>query len=590
MEQPSAERWPEIEALLDAALDLPPDARSDFLDRAAPDPVVGAAAARLLQARKRVEHFLERPATWLAASLLASTGGTDAGAPLPTPQQVGPYRVVRELGHGGMGAIFLAERADPQLRQRVALKLVRGVTTEPLVRRFLEERQILASLDHPNIARLLDGGITADGLPWFAMEYIEGTAIDRYCDEHGLGIGARLALFLRVCDAVQYAHRNLVVHRDLKPSNILVTDAGWVKLLDFGIAKLLASGGDAAAARLTQSGPPPMTPLYASPEQIRGETVSTATDVYALGVLLYNLLTGQPAYQIANHSPHEIARVILQEEAKPPSAVAARASRGRLRGDLDTIVLTALRKEPERRYATAEQLAADVRRHVEGQPVRARPDTWGYRTGKFVRRHRAGVAAALVFAGLLVGYGVTVTMQANRVAREAAKTERVKEFLVSLFTHAMPAVTKGSDPTASELVERGARRVAVELADQPEIQAEMMMLLGRVYLTMGRYDAAIAQLEPALAIRRRLQPGLSRDAAATAQLLAEALHYQGRFADADTLLREVIEAQQRLFGAESAQVGATLNDLGDLLHTRGEYAAAEEHLRQRVGHPDRRHR
>lgn len=580
MEHASAERWRQIEELLDAALDLPPDARTAFLDSAAADTGVRADVLRLLAAHERVEPFLQRPAAEFAASLLVGDDDGASSGPSAIPERIGPYRVLGEAGEGGMGTVYLAERDDPQLRQRVALKLVRGgMAAASLVRRFLAERQILASLDHPNIARLLDGGLTEEGLPWFAMEYVEGTPIDRYCADRRLDIAARLRLFLRVCDAVQYAHRKLVVHRDLKPSNILVTEDGRVKLLDFGIAKLLAGEAGAQAGELTQAGLRPMTPGYASPEQIRGEAVSTASDVYALGVLLYTLLAGQHPYLTPGRPQHEIARAILEEEPEPPSAVAGEGGRRRLRGDLDTIVRAAMRKEPERRYATAERFAADIRRHLAGLPVSARPDTWRYRTGKFVRRHRAGVAGAVLFAALLVGYGITVTVHVERIAREAAKTEQVRDFLLSLFTPANPGVTQGREPTASELVEQGARRVATELAGQPAIQAEMMTTLGQVYVTLGRYETASEQLEAALAIRRRLYRRPSEAVARTAQLLSSALHFGGRLAEAEVLLREVLEIRRQLYGEKDWRVGTILTDLGDLLHTRGELADAEEHLR-----------
>jgi eukaryotic-like serine/threonine-protein kinase len=588
MERTAADRWRRIEALLDAALDLPVDAREAFLEgegAGAADPELGAEVRRLLAGDRRIERFLERPAAALAASLLAgggAEGNADGGDGVTeaVPERIAGYRIVREAGQGGMGTVFLAERDDPDLRQRVALKLVRGaVATRPLVRRFLEERRILASLDHPNIARLLDGGITDAGVPWFAMEYVEGIPIERYCAARELGVVARLHLFLGVCEAVQYAHRNLVVHRDLKPSNILVTDEGRVKLLDFGIARLLASDEAGEAGELTRAGLHPMTPGYASPEQIRGEAVSTASDVYSLGVLLYTLLAGRHPYVDAARPPHEVARAVLEEAPAPASAVVAGSAGRRLRGDLDTIVATAMRKEPERRFATVEALATDVRRHLAGRPVSARPDTWRYRAGKFVGRNRAGVAASAAFVALLAGYGVSLAVHADRIAREAARTEQVRDFLLSLFTHANPGVSQGRELTASELVELGARRVATELSGQPEIQAEMMTTLGQVYGTLGRYPEAREQLEAALAIRRRLHPAPSEAVARTAQLLSDALHFHGRTAEAEVLVREVLEMRRRLHGERDWRVGIIHTDLGDLLHTRGELAEAEAHLR-----------
>jgi eukaryotic-like serine/threonine-protein kinase len=582
MEDPSAARWRQIEDLLDAALDLPPSSRPAFIDREAADDDVRAAVMRLLAAEERLEPFLARPAAEIAAPLFAGDDAS-AGGVMFVPERIGPYRVLGEAGKGGMGTVFLAERDDPQLRQRVALKLVRSeVTARSVIRRFIEERQILASLEHAHIARLLDGGITEHGLPWFAMEYVEGVPIDEYCRDRHLDIAARLQLFLQVCDAVQYAHSKLVVHRDLKPSNILVTGPGVVKLLDFGIAKLLADEAGVDARDITQAGVRPMTPGYASPEQVRGGAVSTASDVYALGVLLYTLLTGRHPYLSAGRQPHEVARAVLEDDPEPPSAVAPHGSRRRIRGDLDTIVAMAMRKDPEVRYATAEQLAADIRRHLAGLPVSGQPPTWPYRAGKFVRRHRAGVAGAAVLAMSVVGYGITVTLHAERIAREAAKSEQVRDFLLSLFTHANPGVTQGREPALSELVEEGARRVATELSGQPEIQAEMMTTLGEVYLTLGHYEAANEQLEAALAIQRRVHSRPNETMARTAQLLSGGFHFGGRLMEAEALGREVLAMRRLLHGENDWRVGSILNDLGDLLHTRGELVEAEGHLRQAV--------
>jgi eukaryotic-like serine/threonine-protein kinase len=578
VDPPPRERWRQVEELLDAALDLAPEDRAAFLaESAAGDTDVRAEAGRLLAADGLVDRFLVRPAAEFAAPLLAAAAVELDSEPFPT--RIGPYRVLREAGRGGMGTVFLGERDDPDLPQRVALKLVRpGLAIGTLAQRFIEERRILASLDHPNIARLLDGGITDGGVPWFAMEYVEGTPIDRYCADRRLSVRERLHLFLRVCEAVQHAHRSLVVHLDLKPANILVTDEGRVKLLDFGIARLLGAGARMEPKESAQAGLRPMTPAYASPEQIRGDPVSTATDVYALGILLYTLLAGRHPYLKPGRYACDAGRAILEEVAGPPSA-AGEGPRRPLRGDLDAIVCMAMRKEPERRYGTAEQLAADILRHLAGRPVRARPGTWRYRSGKFVRRHAAGVTASFGFAALLVGYAVTATVHAERVAQEAARTEQVKDFLLSLFTHANPGVTQGREPTASELVDRGAARVSTELADQPALQAEMMTTLGQVYVTLGRYEPAVELLKGALAIRRGLPQVPHEAVARTGTLLSEALHYQGRTGEAEVLAREVLTVRRKLHGEDHWRVGIVLTDLGDLLHTRGNLVEAEEQLR-----------
>ncbi|MDF2776434.1 MAG: protein kinase, partial [Geminicoccaceae bacterium] len=357
----TGERWREMNRLLDLALDRAPGERAEILDReCAGDAPLRTAVDRMLRACDDSKGFLEdEPAPAFAAPIVAASLTSNREQPSRSVEglRVGAYRVVREAGHGGMGVVYLAERADDQYQHRVALKLMRGgaapVADEHLARRFLEERQILATLEHPGIARLLDGGVTDDGLPWFAMEYVEGTAIDRYCDTHGLTIDERLTLFSDVCHAVAFAHRNLVVHRDLKPSNILVTEQGEVKLLDFGIAKLLARMENGAEdAPPTQTASRALTPAYASPEQIRGDRVATASDVYSLGVILYELLTGKRPYAPSGRSPHEVERAVLDEPVEPPSIVAPERLRRALRGDLDAIVLAAMRKEPERRYAS----------------------------------------------------------------------------------------------------------------------------------------------------------------------------------------------------------------------------------------------
>jgi len=360
----------------------------------------------LLRAFADADSSFDRPFCDFRCQLEGSSAETDE----PLPEAIGPYRILRLLGHGGMGRVYLAERTDSD-RQRVAVKVLkRGLNSCALVRRFHSERQILSRLEHPFIARILDGGSTADGRPYLVMEHVDGLPIDRYCDEHDLDVGARLELMRKVCEAVQLAHRNLVVHRDLKPANILVTAAGDPKLLDFGIAKLLRPEAFPTVPA-TAPGLIPMTPHYASPEQARGEPVTTASDVYSLGVLLYELLTSHRPHQVTTGDPSEVARTVCGQEPRQPSMVIFRPDRQhwsrRLRGDVDTIVLTALRQEPERRYASVEQLAEDIRRHLAGRPVLARPDVLACRIREVLRRHRRGVqlsAAALAAAIALLLY------------------------------------------------------------------------------------------------------------------------------------------------------------------------------------------
>ena len=366
--------------------------------------------------------------------------------------RVGPYRIVREIGRGGMGTVYLAIRAGEEVRQRAAIKLVQqGGDSQSILHRFRHERQILASLDHPNIARFLDGGTTADGVPWLALDYVEGMPIDEYCDRHLLSTVDRLRLFRSVCSAVQHAHQNLVVHRDLKPSNILITADGTPKLLDFGIAKILNPGLSLHTVDPTIAGAQMMTPGYASPEQVRGETITTASDIYSLGVVLYELLTGHRPYQLSSLSPHEVARVVCEQEPVKPSTVVTRTATGEqgvasaaitpevvgrkrseppaklrrgLVGDLDNIVLMALRKDPQRRYASVEQFSADINRHLEGMPVVARTDTFGYRAQKFVGRNKLAVAAAALLLLTLAGGVVATSWQAHVARTERARAQQ----------------------------------------------------------------------------------------------------------------------------------------------------------------------
>jgi serine/threonine-protein kinase len=602
-----ADEWQRLNRVLDPALELPLEQRAAFLDRAcAGDPALRTRAERLLQACQQAEHFLDEPAPLFAASLLEhsvpeSIDPTDVG------MQVGPYRLVRELGHGGMGAVYLAERADDQFRHRVALKLIRRGMDNHAIRRFMEERQILASLSHPNIARLLDGGVTGDRLPYFAMEYVEGTRIDHYCDTRRLAVTARLDLFVRVCQAVQYAHRNLIVHRDLKPSNILVADDGQVKLLDFGIAKLLATREP--RTELTQPGIRLMTPEYASPEQVRGDPISTASDVYALGVLLYELLTGHHPYGAPGQ--YDVHRAILEQDPPCPSVAVSRTLtpeggvavtparvsdarnssidklRRALRGDLDTIVLRAMTKEPERRYATAEQLAADIERHRAGLPVVARRDTHGYRAQKFVRRHPFSVAAVAAFVLLLVGFSAVATIQsarlraeAERVRSERDKAQQVTGFLTEMFNMSDPLGGRGNALRAREVLDAGAARIERDLNNQPELQAQLMKTVGGAYYGLGLYGPARQLLTSALALRQATHGEDDPEVSSTMNVLALVLLDDGDYRGAEDMYRRTLAVRRRTLGARDARIARTLNGLGLVLRAKGDFEAAEALLRE----------
>jgi eukaryotic-like serine/threonine-protein kinase len=527
--------------------------------------------------------------------------------------RIGAYRVLRELGRGGMGTVYLAVRADEQFQKRVAIKIVSGgLVGEEAVRRFRRERQILASLDHANIAKLLDGGTTEDGWPYLVMEYVEGQALNLYCSSRQLSTADRLALFRIVCAAVQYAHSNLVVHRDIKPGNVLVTADGAPKLLDFGVAKLLnpeISGEPMTATGLA------LTPEYASPEQARGEPITTASDVYSLGVLLYELLTGQRPYRLKSREVLEVLRAVCEEEPQKPSTAVARTLdsaatkevvsaapggeghapatveklRRRLRGDLDNIILMALRKEPQRRYSSVEALSEDIRRHLAGLPVTATASTFAYRSGKFIRRHKASVAFGTLAAALVLFFGVAATVQSARLARERNqvaterdratrerdRAEKVAQFLVGLFKASQPSVAQGRSVTARELLDTGAARTRTELGDQPDARAALLHAIGDTYMSLGANDQARPLLEEALAERRRLYPGDHTDVASTLSRLGVLLHIQGDVDGAERLYREVLAMRRRLRGGPHPEVASSLTALASVLRDKGKLDAAE---------------
>lgn len=512
----------------------------------------------------------------------------------PPLEKVGVWRLLRPIGRGGMGTVWLAARDDGEFEQQAALKLVHGTLHDPAaLQRFELERQILARLGHPEIASLLDGGRTEDGHPYLVMEYVDGQRIDWHCDAHRLGIDERLALFQRVCRAVDHAHRNLIVHRDLKPANIFVTPEGQVKLLDFGIAKVLEPGrspAEPATRTLAQM----LTPEYASPEQVRGEPIGIASDVYQLGLLLYELLTGCRAHRITAWTPVELERAICEREPAPPStvelSVEAAAARGttpqalrrRLRGELDTLVLAALRKEPGRRYSSAARLAEDIERFRRGLPIEARTDTWTYRTRKFVGRHALGVAAAAVIALLVVGYAATVTWQAGRLADqrdraalEARKARQVSDFLTGLFEAADPERSRGEELTANELVAAGVERVEEELGQEPEVLAEMLGVLGTVSFSLGSYHQADQLLTRSSTLLAELHP-VDHPALADAwQREAQGASALDDFERAERLGRAALAMRERLDGPRHPQVADALSGLATTLHMGGNSAEAE---------------
>ncbi len=591
-----SERWERIQSLFLAALDRGPTEGAAFLDEAcADDPALRREVETMLKAHED-SHALAIENRLLDAEPLDVP---DPEALLGT--RIGPYRLQRLLGQGGMGEVYLALRDDAQYQQQVALKLVRpGLHTADIARRFRAERQILARLTHPHIARLLDGGMADDGRPYLVMEYVDGVPLTTFCDAHRLSIEERLRLFEKVCGAVQFAHRNLIVHRDLKPSNILVTEEGEVKLLDFGIAKLLDPEATAMSVAMTRADLRLMTPEYAAPEQVRGEAVTTATDVYALGVLLYELLTGHRPYRLPGRVQAEIERVICEVEPTRPSTVvteevevhrqdgttetltpqrvgaARRTPVGRLqrllRGDLDNIVMMALRKEAERRYASAGQLGEDVDRYLAGRPVIAQKDTLGYRARTFIRRNRVGVGVALAFVLLLIGFSGVTAWQARTVAqeRDAAQTERDKaeqvvQVLVNLFASSNPTIVPGGDTLrVGEFLEQGEARMLEELKDQPEIQARMKQVLGDVYSVRSQFDRARTLLEEALAQQRALKGPQDPTAAGMLHSLALLTMKTGDMKTAEAMFRESMTLHRAIFGDRHERVAQSMQDLAGI--------------------------
>lgn len=583
------ERWQRIKKLFAETEVLAPEERAQYLDtHCDDDAALRAEVEALLGVGEKSENYF---------SDLARRAGLSGLSGDALGRQVGAYRLLQLLGHGGMGAVYLAERADQQFEKRVAIKLVPfAVWGEEARERFVQERQILARLEHPNIARLLDGGVSEDGVPYLVMEYVEGKPLDAYCEDKRLGIEARFDLFLTVCGAVAYAHRNLIIHRDLKPVNILVTDDGTVKLLDFGIAKLIGPQADADAT-LTRLGSRPLTPAYASPELLHGQGITTASDVYALGVLLYKLLCGRLPYDVSGLSEVESIQKVcetmpqLPSRLEPVGAVPER-KRHRLAGDLDMISMMALRKEPERRYGSVEQLADDVRRHLADMPVRARPDTKGYRLSRFIKRHRIGVVASAALIALAVAsgvlittYAIRVTHQKNQIAQERNKAEQERnkaqqeeKFMVDLFDAADPNTARGKTITARELLDRGAARIEKELAHQPALQADLLEQMGTIYQNLSLYKPSEKLLEKALNMRTMLYGAFDAKTETSMEGLAALYIAMGYYDNAEKLYKQALSASSHLKVDKGMAESRILLSLGDLYTQEGKFKEANDSL------------
>jgi serine/threonine-protein kinase len=573
------DRLARLERVVHEALESPAEERAERLAAlCAGDEALLREAESLMMHAPASKEFLETPC-------LARLAGDNFDADM-SGERVGVYRLERRIGVGGMGAVYLGVREGDQ--RRFAIKLIRpGLASPEVLRRFRDERRTLAQLDHPNIARLLDGGTDGAGRPFLVMEFVDGQALPAFCDARGLDVRARLEVFLKVCDALAYAHRNLVVHRDLKPANILVADGGEPKLVDFGIASVLEGEGGVAA---TRTGLRPLTPEYASPEQVRGEPITTASDVYSLGVVLYELLAGVRPYEIGTGTWAEAERTVCQTEPTAPSVAAGRGSdKGanqlaeRLRGDLDTVVMKALRKEASARYASVDELAEDIRRYLERRPVLAHRPSRVYRARRFVSRHQAPVAVAS--AGVLLG-AVFIVVIVQQSSARAAQRDRaigalrrarvVSEFWEGLLDAVRPGEA-GHDVLVRELLDEAAGRTPTGLGEAPRDRASLEGVIGRAYLALGELEPAEGHLRRALEQWTGEAGSRSPEAIDAANDVAEVLYEQGRSAEAEELLSPYLDAALALEPDPDGLGALTLNNLGALASARGDLDAAEAH-------------
>jgi eukaryotic-like serine/threonine-protein kinase len=544
----------QMQECFERALELDPMQRDEYLHSVEGEDAELAIRVRsLLAAHARTGSELESPISSDAVLLLDPSTDRWIG------ERVGVYEISRRIGAGGMGTVYEATRADDQYHQRVAIKLLnQHATGAATLQRFRRERQILANLHHPHIASLLDGGVTADGHPYFAMEYIEGEPITHWCDARSAPIARRLELFRQVCSAVQYAHQSLVIHRDLKPANILVTVDGAVKLLDFGIAKLMPSetGDELSDLPTTRIGSRAFTPDYAAPEQLLGLPVGTRADVYALGVVLYELLAGVRPYELRGKSAAQAERIVSDVTPTRPSQVLAAdrsarlaersmaRARARIEGDLDAIILKALRKEPERRYGSADELSADVGNYLAGRPVAARPERMGYLLGKLVRRRRVeAVAVGLVIVSTVAGV-ITTSLEARSAERERARSAEITNFLTTMLGAANPA-SFGRNVQVREVLDSAVVR-ADQLDARPEFEAEIRGIIGGTYLALGEFELGETQHRRAVAALERVGPSAERSKAFALTQLSTALEFQGRYAAADSVLQSASAMFDRL--------------------------------------------
>jgi eukaryotic-like serine/threonine-protein kinase len=565
-------RWDQIQALFHEAVMVPSIERRNFLQtRCGDDPdLVAEVLALLVEDDPSGTFVLDRGVAHLARHVFNSSN-------LPPGLEFGPYRIQHAIGEGGMGVVYLAHRED--LGAVVAIKILRDAWLSPARReRFASEQRVLAQLNHPSIARLYDADTLTDGTPWFAMEYVAGVPLTEYCASRRIGLRERLLLFRAVCEAVQHAHQHAVIHRDLKPSNILVKDDGTIRLLDFGIAKQMDGMNTPADLQRTRTALRLMTPAYAAPEQIRGDATGVFTDVYALGVILYELLAGELPFETSSRTPGELEASIIHGEPRKPSTLPSRVPARKAEwADLGVLCLTAMRREPERRYASADALMRDVDHFLNGEPLAARPDALGYRTSKFLRRNRAAVVAAasagILIASLVLFFVVRLTIARNAAVAEAARTRRIQQFTLDLFQGGDRAVGPAENLQVKTLLERGVQE-ARALDAEPAAQAELYQTLGSIYQKLGEFDRAGSLMQSALEQRRKHFGAHSTEQAETLVAIGLLRVEQARLPEAESLVRQGLEDAQHTLPAARPSIAKATIALGKVLEARGSYAEA----------------
>lgn len=590
--------WNKVQKLFDEALSVDKSDRITFLrERCKDDNDLFDEVISLLSADDEVHPVFDKPASEL---ITADRKLNFVG------QQIGNYKLIEEIASGGMGTVFLAERCDGVFDQKVALKIIKpGLSTIPIIRRFQHERQILANLQHPNIAKLFDGGITSDSRPFFTMEYVDGIPIDKYCDKHKLTIKERLKLFTDVCNAVQYAHNNLVIHRDLKPSNILITNDGSIKLLDFGISKVLtAEDENKNLPTITQAELNLLTPEYSSPEQIKNSKISVSTDVYSLGLILYKLLTGKPAQKFNTRTFNEYEKVVCEKTIPRPSTILIKIGnqnleksiseicknrktqpsklKKSLKGDLDNICMTALRKEPERRYASVEMFAYDIERYLNHLPIRARKESFVYTSKKFIVRNKTSVmmASVLFFVvnGLILFYTMQLKSERDKAEIEAQKSKQAASFLQELFLVSDPSKSKGETITARELLDKGAAKLRAGLADEPEIKSQLLNTIGKVYTNLGLFKSAedvFLQIKKNAGIQ-----GIDKETLVETLLnLGSLYRIKGEYKLAGNILQKALVEIKNNFDEENPLLGDCYLNLGGLNYETGNFKLSHDYYK-----------